>query len=222
MKKALIVGLAVVLVSGGVLTMVTAAVMYRRAAETAEQQKPANGYKAVVVGKDDWKNVKWIKEFTLTERSGRPFDSHELDGQVWVVSFFFASCPATCKDQNAHIERLHRKFGPQGVKFVSITCDPASDTPERLREYAHLFNADPNNWLFLTGDLEHIQRIGAETFGVYVAKGVHLDRLTVVDKWGKVRGHFDWTDPGQLLQLQQTLDDLLTETTPPADGNPTG
>ncbi len=219
MNRGLVMGLAVVLVAGGVLTVVTGAIWYRRHAEEQAKAnpKPAGG---IYVGKDDWKNVKWIKDFTLTERSGRRFDSTELDGKVWVVSFFFSSCPGTCKIQNTHKAHLAKKYAPQGVHFVSITCDPETDTPQKLREYARLFEADPEKWFFLTdgrGELLHLQRIGAEVFQVGVDKGQHMNRFTVVDRWGKVRGHFDWTEPAQLTRLEQLLDELLAEKEPPSE-----
>lgn len=161
-------------------------------------------------------NVKWINEFTLTERSGKPFQSQDLAGEVWVASFFFASCPSSCRAQNELISRLHAEFGPKGVTFVNISCDPETDTPERLREYARIFNADPEQWLFLTGDLTYIRRIGAEKFGVPVDKQAHVDRLLVVDRWGKVRGGFNWHDPLKVDELKATLTELLSETEPPA------
>ncbi len=224
MNGKVIAAVAVVFVAAGVLMLATvSAITLRNLRESSKNDQPPTS-KAIYVGKDDWKNVKIIKEFSLTERSGREFDSKELDGKVWVVSFFFSSCPSTCKDQNGHVARLQKEYGPKGVTFVSISCDPETDTPERLREYAHSFNADPKHWLFLTdddGELLHVQRIGAEVFAVHVDKGVHMNRFTVVDKWGKVRGHFEWTDPAQLAQLEKALDELLAEASPPEDEDAT-
>lgn len=157
----------------------------------------------------------WLKEFTLTERSGKKFHSTELAGQVWVASFFFTSCPSSCRQQNDLISRLHAEFGKQGVKFVNITCDPALDSPERLREYARLFNADDKEWLFLTGDLNYIRRVGAEKFGVPVAQQAHVDRLIAVDKSGEVRDLFNWHDPLEVDKLKELLPKLLAETEPP-------
>jgi protein SCO1/2 len=102
------------------------------------------------------------------------------------------------------------------VIFVCITCDPQTDTPEVLAEYARLFDADPKQWLFLTGDLESIQRIGAEVFQVPVKERVHVERFLVMDQQGQLRGSYDWHDAKQLKELEQQLDTLLAE----AEGGP--
>jgi cytochrome oxidase Cu insertion factor (SCO1/SenC/PrrC family) len=158
----------------------------------------------------------WMQDFTLTERSGQPCSSQDLRGHVWVASFFFSTCPSVCRTQNQLVASLHERYGRKGVIFVCITCDPQTDTPEVLAEYARLFDADPEQWLFLTGDLESIQRIGAEVFQVPVKERVHVERFLVMDQQGQLRGSYDWHDAKQLKELEQQLDTLLAE----AEGGP--
>ena len=153
--------------------------------------------------------VKWIEDFVLTKRNGKEFDSQELDGQVWVGSFFFATCPTTCVQQNETIQKLCEEFGPQGVRFVSITCDPEKDTPQRLREYAAPFNADPKEWVFLTGDMQYIRRIGAEKFGASVNKQFHLDSLVLFDRQGKLVESYNWHDVLKLREMKAKMKELL-------------
>ena len=66
-------------------------------------------------------------------------------------SFFFAQCPSTCYNQNMKLQQLQARFADRGLKLVSITCDPQTDTPAVLTEYARMFNADQQHWHFLTG-----------------------------------------------------------------------
>ncbi len=153
----------------------------------------------------------WIRDFTLTASTGEEFHSQDLLGNVWVVSFFFTTCPSTCRAQNDMVGRLQREFGGQGVKFVCITCDPETDTVERMRDYARLYNAEPGEWMFLTGDMTYIRRIGSERFDVPVDRRAHVDRLIVVDKAGDVRGKFDWHDTGQVARLKELLVELAAE-----------
>src|SRR5262245_52824075 len=79
---------------------------------------------------------KWMTGFTLVERSGKPVRWKDLEGKVTVTSFFFSACPATCLQQNQKVREIQQAFRGQDVVFLSITCDPDIDTPERLREYA--------------------------------------------------------------------------------------
>ena len=60
------------------------------------------------------------------------------------------------------------QFADKGLKLVSITCDPGVDTPVVLSGYANRFNADPDNWKFLSpadGNAQYLSRIGNEMLG---------------------------------------------------------
>ena len=102
---------------------------------------------------------------------------------------------------------------------MSITCDPDTDTPDRLREYARLFRADPHEWLFLTGDKSYIQRVATERFQIAALHNkrlgpTHSDQFTVVDKWGTNRGTFGWNAVGKLDEIRSLIRELVTETKP--------
>jgi protein SCO1 len=167
----------------------------------------------------------WLDQFTLTERSGRALASEDLDGKVWAASFFFADCPGECHQQNMAIAQIQREFGPQGVTFVSITCNPERDTPERLREYARTYTKSADEWLFLTGDLTYIRRVGGEFFGVAVDKNTHGSRLILVDKWGNIRGYYSTNgarNPQEYAAIRPKLRELLAEREPPEEFQPEG
>jgi len=215
MNKTVIVSLALVLFAAGAITLVTAATMARRQAPEPVQVETLLEEPVALATQE------WLTEYTLTERDGKPFHSRDLDGTVHVVNFFFASCPSYCRMQTMEVQKLAREFGPQGVKFLSITCDPENDSPEALRSYAELFNADEEDWLFLTGDLLLLRRIGSEMYQVMVDKQLHTEHLIVVDKWGKIRGQFKWKDdPKELATMKESLEELLVETEPPPEPEP--
>jgi protein SCO1 len=158
----------------------------------------------------------WMTGFTLTERSGKEIQWQDFAGNVRVVSFFFSSCPATCLQQNQKIGEIQRSFQGKDVAFLSITCDPDIDTPERLREYANKLDADPTQWLFLTGRLVYIRRVAGELFNVALDKQTHSERLIVCDKWGNIRGTFLWNKLDEVTQLKLLVEKLLAETEPPS------
>jgi len=163
----------------------------------------------------DWAEQEWIKKFTLTERSGELFHSDQMEGQVWVGSFFFSRCPSICFMQNTKIKELREQLGDTDVTFVSISTDPEHDTPTVLSEYAQVFRANSENWLFLTGDNLHIKRIGSEFFQVSAGKEDHSTELVLVDKWGTIRGGYDWKKPEMLTELHNAIKEAVSETEPP-------
>ena len=159
-----------------------------------------------------------IPQFTLTERSGEPFDSRALEGKVWIADFFFASCPGTCPMLGARMAELHQQFAREdGVRFVSITTDPANDTPAALQEYAKRFGAD-HRWLFLTGDKSTIWKLCENGFKLSVVDTpdavepiTHSTRFVLVDRRGVVRGTYDGLDAEKVKQLAADMRRLLEE-----------
>lgn len=153
----------------------------------------------------------YVGEFTLTDSAGETFNSKELDGDVWVGSFFFTTCPSICRLLNQQVAALADEFQGEDVRFVSITCDPATDTPEVLAKYAAMFKADPAQWTFLTGDLENIQEISEKQFHVGFAKQTHSERMVVIDRNGKLRGSFLATQASDFKAARKLIKELLEE-----------
>ena len=158
-----------------------------------------------------------LTEFTLDERSGHPFHSSDLSDHIWVASFFFAQCGANCRMLNMTISELQGEFGPRGVRFVSISCDPQNDTPESLQEYAKLFQADDRQWLFLTGNFDYIQRVGQDMLDVFVDRRSHNTDVFVVDRTGQIRGRYNALAPSELEKTKQLLGELLEEAETPSN-----
>jgi protein SCO1/2 len=150
-----------------------------------------------------------LTEFTLTDSVGSQFKSAELTGKVWVASFFFTRCAANCRALNMQIAQLQRDYGPRGLQVVSISCDPKYDTPKVLAEYAEMYNAQPDRWHFLTGDIGYIKRVSDDMFDLPLKEKYHEDQLVVVDGQGKVRGSFHVRQPEQFDRVKKLLDQLL-------------
>lgn len=157
----------------------------------------------------------WLTSFQLTERTGRKLGSVDLRGKVFVVNFFFSTCPGPCMQQSRKIEEIQREYGEKGVQFLSISCDPDIDTPSLLRDYAAKFRIVGDSWWFLTGDLNYIRRIAGEIYEVSLDRQTHREEFIVVDKWGAKRGMFLWKKPDQITAMRRELDKLLAETEPP-------
>lgn len=151
----------------------------------------------------------WLSRFELIERSGEEVSSEQLKGAPYVVSFFFSTCPSICVQQNQKLAELQKEFEGQGVRFVAISVDPETDTPEVLREYAARFGADEDQWLFLTGDLNYIRRVGAEIFRQPVDKQFHTERFVLVDPEGKVEGFYNWPEAKQFSKLKDKINEFI-------------
>jgi cytochrome oxidase Cu insertion factor (SCO1/SenC/PrrC family) len=217
-RKALVISFVAFLASGAIF----AAAGYRMLSSLRDSASAAVGHGSEAVVDSEYQKLpadseaEWMDGFTLTERSGREVHWSDLAGKVRVVSFFFSSCPANCLRQNQQVAEIQRAYADKSVVCLSITCDPDTDSPERLHDYAAKLQAPTDQWLFLTGRLIYIRRVASELFKVALDKQTHTERLIVCDKWGNIRGTFLWNRLDEMAELRLLVDKLLTETEPPA------
>ena len=211
MNRTLLGLLAIALLCTGVVMAVVAFAAARRKPVGVNFSSPPP---PATSGKSDKSESSWLTTYELTERSGRKFRSEELQGKVHVVNFFFAKCPTFCRVQTAAVQALHNEFVSQGVMFLSITCDPENDTPVALAQYANEFHADPEQWLFLTGELPYLRRVGGEVYYLPVDKQTHSESLLLLDRQGKIRGRFNWKDAAEIAKMKQAITELLAESAP--------
>jgi protein SCO1/2 len=126
-------------------------------------------------------------------------------------AIFFANCPGPCFRENQAIADILRRIDDPEFMVVSLTCDPANDTPAALAKYAARFEADPARWKFLTGDLERIEQVGQQLFRLPVELGVHSERGVVFDRQGRLRGGYHLLQPDRVELLEKLIREVLAE-----------
>jgi protein SCO1/2 len=110
--------------------------------------------------------------FTLEDAEGQPVSLEDLRGKVVVLHFIYTNCPDVCPlhaERIAEIQAMVNRTPMRNlVQFVTITTDPANDTPDVLRDYGPAHGLDPVNWVFLTSGSDRSEdttRKLAERFG---------------------------------------------------------
>jgi protein SCO1/2 len=157
-----------------------------------------------------------VPDFNLIERSGRQVTRQDLDGQVWVADFIFTRCAGICPTMSANMRKLQDTL-PKEIRLVSFSVDPSNDTPEVLKEYANRYGADPQRWLFLTGDAGAMQQLSVGGFklaldatsGTEAEPITHSSRFALVDRAGHIRGYYGMEDAGALERLVTDARKLL-------------
>ena len=128
------------------------------------------------------------------------------------ANFIYTSCalPQFCYRMTNHFGVLQNRFADatgRDLVLLSITFDPARDTPERLAEYASQWKADPARWHFLTGSTKEIARVAA-MFGLdyFPDEGLinHSVRTVIIDRGGRLVANVE----GNRFTAQQ-LGDLV-------------
>ncbi|MCB1126651.1 MAG: SCO family protein [Verrucomicrobiae bacterium] len=169
--------------------------------------------------------IRKVDPFRLLERSEREVSLEDLLGRVWVAHLFFSSCSTECQDVTARLAALQAMVRPwTNVTFVSFTCDPGTDGPKELRTYAEQLGADPERWLFLTGERKPLFDTIRFNFLLPSAKNyqerahllagpLHSDKLALVNPAGYVCGYFNALDDSATNALIHAIETLVNRPT---------
>jgi protein SCO1/2 len=160
-----------------------------------------------------------VPDATFVDQDGRKRAFSSFRGSTVVLTFIYTRCPLPtfCPMMDRHFvsiqERMHDDPLLKRVHLVTMTFDPAYDTPAVLKKHARELNADLNRWTFLTGDQKTIQTFGGH-FGVLVTRAsndprdiTHNLRTAIVGPDGKLMKIYtgnEWTPDEILADLKPT------------------
>lgn len=147
----------------------------------------------------------------LVDQDGRKLRlaSDALADRIVVVSFVYTNCSDICPMVSHTFAQLQESLAPlmeKKVRLVSLTVDPARDTPARFKEYSQHFAPKPG-WLWLTGDITNVAQ-ALQAFGIHITKPEnHPAQILVGDaKSGRWIRLYDIDRPQQVLAK---VDELL-------------
>jgi len=111
--------------------------------------------------------------FSLTNQDGRQINERTFQGQPLVLTFVFTRCavPNFCPRMTDNFSELQNLIKAENdavakTHLLSITLDPAFDTPQILNQYGAHSNEDPNVWSLATGNPKEIDAL-TQAFSVY-------------------------------------------------------
>lgn len=103
-----------------------------------------------------------IPDIRVYDQNGKQLHFYRdlIKGRTVAINFIFTTCTTICPPLTATFRRVQQKLaeGPLHVQLISISVDPVTDTPERLRDFAAQFKAEPD-WTFVTGDKTEIDSL---------------------------------------------------------------
>ena len=142
---------------------------------------------------------KKVPEFKFVNQDGDTITNKDYLGKVYVLEFFFTTCPSICPIMSENLVHIQNKLkGQENFGIVSITLDPDHDTPQVLKEYAKEHKVTNPNWNFLTGDRNVIYDMANIGFGIFADQDetvpggfAHSGLFALIDKEGYVRSRED-------------------------------
>jgi len=173
-----------------------------------------------------------VPNFSFTNQDGKTIDNKSYENKVYVVEFFFASCPTICPKMHKSMLKIQNEFyGNPNFGIASITIDPKRDTPERLKKYTEEHEVTLRNWHFLTGEIDAIYELSNKGFKLYAGENAeaeggfeHSGLFALIDKEGYIRSRtiitgesenpikfYDGLDAKQVQMLKEDIAILLKE-----------
>ena len=145
--------------------------------------------------KSDLVKIGPAPQFSLTNQNNKTITNESYEGKVYVLEFFFSTCPTICPKMNANLKQVQQQFkGQKNFGVASITINPENDTAEVLKKHAQDLGVDSENWHFLTGDKDYIYKIANKGFNMYAAQNdkvnggfEHSGLFALIDKNGTIR-----------------------------------
>jgi protein SCO1/2 len=145
-----------------------------------------------------------VPEFVLTNQEGRTVTLSDLRGRPWIADIIFTRCAGPCPIMTRRMKQLQDALpAGSGARLVTLTTDPAYDTPEVLRRYGEKHGADFARWWFLTGAPEQIARLavdGLKLTALEIPESrrtnpadlfIHSTTFVLVDAQGRLRASFE-------------------------------
>ena len=104
-----------------------------------------------------------IPDVEVLDQNGNAlhFYSDLIKGKTVAINFIFTNCTTICPPLAATFARVQKDLGDKtgrDVHFISISVDPLTDTPERLKAWGAKFKAG-DGWTFVTGDKQEIDKL---------------------------------------------------------------
>ncbi len=140
-----------------------------------------------------------VPSFSLINQDSLNITEKDYRGKVYVVEFFFTTCPSICPIMNKNLVEIQEEFKDfKNFGVASFTINPEYDTPSVLKKYAESYGITNLDWHLLTGSSEDIYDLANNGFNIFAAQTPnapggfeHSGLFALVDKKGFIRSRVD-------------------------------
>ncbi|WP_298473606.1 SCO family protein [uncultured Maribacter sp.] len=142
---------------------------------------------------------KKVPEFSFINQDSLVITNKDYLGKVYVVEFFFTTCPSICPIMSRNLVEIQNEFKDfQNFGVASFTINPEYDTPIVLKEYAEKYGITNLDWHLLTGERDKIYELANKGFYIIAKEAPevpggfeHSGMFALVDKNGFIRSRLD-------------------------------
>ena len=161
-----------------------------------------------------------VPPFSLTDQNGSIVDNNTVKNKIYVVSYFFTTCPGICPKMTKNLKRVQEAFaGQSDVMILSHSVTPKKDTVDVLAAYAKKYDIRASQWRLLTGPRDQIYSLGRHAYFVEEDLGlqksddefIHTENIILVDRARHLRGIYNGLNKASVSQLIKDVSTLRAE-----------
>lgn len=154
-----------------------------------------------------------IPDVEVLDHNGRRVNFYRdlIKGKVVAINFIFTTCTTVCPPMGATFARVQKDLGNRDVHFISVSVDPVTDTPERLKAWGEKFKAGPG-WTFVTGDKQKIDEL-LRAFAAATARPADHSPTIIIgnDAMGQWTRAYGLAKPSRIIELIDDASNGLLE-----------
>jgi len=166
--------------------------------------------------------ISQVRPFALTNQHSAVITHTNFLGRPWLADIIFTRCPTFCPQMTHKLQQVRLKL-PTEIQYATLTTDPEYDTPTELKKFAEQNGGDQPGWHYLTGTPAQIKALAVDDLKLTAMPKapekqdnendlfIHSSRVILIDAQGRVRNHFEYTDPELLKKIRASLAALEDE-----------
>jgi len=158
-----------------------------------------------------------VKDFNLINQNGIKISSKDYENKIYVVDFFFTSCPSISPIMTNNMLLVQEEFIKNNdVMLLSMSVTPEIDNVEVLKKYAIEKGVIDSKWNITTGSKKHIYELARKSYFAVLDQGdgglqdfIHTPNFILVDTNKQIRGIYDGTVENEISRLIQDINILV-------------
>ena len=162
-----------------------------------------------------------VKPFSFLNQDGQRLSEKDMEGRVYVVEYFFTTCPGICPRMNNNMKKVYEEFKDQPDFFIlSHTSDPERDSVQQLKKYADSLGVNTSKWIFLTGPKDSLYRAARISYTIddpannlknIEESFIHTQFWALVNRKGLVIKIYDGLKDSEINDLRKDIRKLLKQ-----------
>lgn len=160
-----------------------------------------------------------VQPFAFVNQDGKKVTDRDVEGKVYVVEYFFTTCPGICPTMNRNMRQVYDKFkGEEDFLILSHTCQPEVDSVAQLKHYADSMKVDTKKWMFLTGRKDSLYTMARTSYTIDDPANnlksleddfMHTQFWALVNQKGEVKKIYDGLKPSEIREMENDIEKML-------------